>query len=241
MLSSIIIGFITFINFFAIVLLGCAIINENKYNNKLFIQISYIYIIYLIISYLLLYSLKLPIGLGILIYILFSIISIIIYIVAIIINISKIRNKKNNKNYVNKFAKYFILILELLPICIVSLAILRDIYIIHNSEVILIYNAKRDHQIGDYDDFAFAINGNNCKEIELGISNHGYYSTNFTPKNSVVLNSLNNIPNYKVYLNENSNTLTVYKEDKKVCTLKYNSRYYNNELEKIIYIKKNKL
>ena len=225
------------LSLFSLIILICSIKNKNKNICKCIIVINIIYIIYLFLDLMIIPSvLYVEIGLEILFLYLFAFIAVILYIVSIIICF--IKNKKYSNNYDNKKKiKCITLLLLIIPILFFSLVLLRQNYLIKNSNIILIYYSRGNGGFGDGETFAYAINDNYCEQFDLGIDFHGYKVEKFLPENSSQINNNQNISNYNITLNTNG--ILVYKNNKCIHEKQHKSHYFNIELEKKFYINHN--
>lgn len=223
------------LSLFSIVSLIYSIKNKNQYICKNIILVSVSYVLYLIVDLCMIDFLSIPIGLELLFIYLFAFISGILYIISIILNL--IKRKKLEGYSKKKSVLISTIILLLLPILFLSINILKNKYLINNSNLIMVYKSHGNGGIGDEDTFAYAIGENFCKQFDLGIDTGGYHLKEFLPKNAVEvkdINDITNITNYKIVFNEDDSAF-VYKNNKQICKINNKSHYFNIDFEKGFY------
>ena len=216
----------------SIILLIIAIKNKDK-NACYWISVTgAILIIYIHLSIRLTNQLEIPISFGS--HIFYYLVEIIVRILCItLIIISCIKAKKLKSQKKNKHIKYIILAFIILPIIPVSIGILNNLHTINHSNLIVVYRSAGNGGFGNIQYFAYGINNDSCKEFDLGINLDGYRLNNFLPPNAKKT-ALKEIPEYDVRLTEDR--LVVYKDTQQICSVSFQSHYYNNSLEKTFYI-----
>lgn len=210
--------------------------NKDKNICKGLICISIICIIYLLIDLSLLGILHLQYSFEIFLICLFALIATLLSITSLVLNFKKVKNLQADAKPQKIIT--IIIILIILPILFLSPSILRDKYLINNSDLILVYHSSGNGGIGDGQTFAYAIGDEFCEQFELGINLDGYYLKKFLPKNATEITDIHtNIENYEIIFNDNS--ILVYKDQKYICEKKHNSDYFNVSYEKTFYINHN--
>lgn len=227
------------ISLFSIVTMIWSIKNKNQYICKNVILFSIIYIIYLIVDLSMIYILYIPIGLEALFIFLVMFIAGILYVISVILNL--IKRKKLERYAKKKKVLITTIILIILPIIFFSVCVLRQKYLINNSDLVLVYSSSGNGGFGDEDTFAYAIGEDYCKQFDLGIDINGYRLKEFLPKNAVKITNIDDIAymtDYKMIPNEEDfDAVSVYKDNKQICKINYQSRYFNIDFEKGFYIK----
>lgn len=224
------------IGIFSILLLSDSIDNKNKYICNWIILIDFIYILYLIIIYRLMGILYIPVGLEVLFIYLIEFVAGILYIISIILNLNK--RKKIDTYIKSKKVILAAMFLILLPVILISTSVVQNKQMINNSDLLLIYESSGNGGFGDSKTFAYAIGKDYCKQFDLGTDFYGYKMEKFLPKNAVEINDLDDT-DFEVRFNESTkdNSISVYKNRKKICKEKNKSNYFNIEFKKGFYIK----
>lgn len=243
------------ISVFSVVSLIYSVKNKNKYSCNLVIVINSVFIIYLISAPFIISTLQLPVGFEMVYILLLEFITTIILIIAIII--SATRKKRTIINDKNGKLVFVTIILALLPVLILSSYIVQNEHLINSSELILIFESKRNGGIGDGDTFAFSISKNHCSQFDLKIDDAhelkkllpentaiinkpisekqifdgGYYDTEFVFENTA------NKTKYSITFSDYSkeNTVSIYKDNEKICNINPKSLYYNIDFEEGFY------
>ena len=227
------------ISVFSILNLIYSIKNKNKYICKNIIVVSSFYIIYLILLFIIENLLSLPIGLEILYFMVMLVVAVLLYIIAIVLNVKKM--KKTDINIKAKKYLFVTLLLILLPVLVVSAKILKDVHMLNSSNLIVIYESDGNGGLGDGTTFAYAIGDDFCKEFDLAIDIGGLYLVDFLKKEPVVIddeNEISDMTDYVISFDEfaEDDNFFVYKNDKVVCEIDVNSKYFNIDFEKAYYI-----
>ena len=166
--------------------------------------------------------------LEILLLLVMSFIAVIVYTVSIII--CKIKIKKNNdiQPKSNKL-KIVLFVLILLPLCLFLITYLKERYLINNSDLVLVYHSSGNGGFGDGETFAYAISDNYCEQISLGTATWGYHIDEFLPKDAIEIDNIDDFNGYKIVFNEErkDNSISVYKNGKKICKKKNKAHYFN--------------
>ena len=230
--------FVSFLlSIFSIFMLIWSIKNTNKYICKKNILVSIIYILYLIFDLFLIGLLCVPVGLEVFLPIMLSLVAAVLYIVSIIINC--IKRKKSDINIKSKKILITTIVLLILPILFLSTKILKYLYVINDSNLLLIYESDGNGSIGDGDTFAYAISDDSCKQFDLGIATGGFYLPEFLKKDVIEINDdadISKVTNYDITFNDDN--IFVYENDKLICKINVSRKYFNNEFETAFYIKK---
>ena len=229
---------IIIVSLLSIPILIYSIKNKNKRNCKCIKIINFFYIVYLILNIVVIPNvLSIDIGLEILLLALISLIAIIIYIVSTIICSKKIK-KGNEMISFSKKSILVILLFVILPILLLSCSLLKEYYLIINSDLILVYKSNSNGGIGDSNNFAYAINENYCEEISLGIAIGDYSLGKYLPKKAKKIDNIPNINNYNVSL-DNEKYITIYKNNKLIHKKQINPNYSNINFDGGFYISNN--
>lgn len=166
-----------------------------------------------------------------------SLVAAVLYIVSIIINC--IKRKKSDINIKSKKILITTIVLLILPILFLSTKILKYLYVINDSNLLLIYESDGNGSIGDGDTFAYAISDDSCKQFDLGIATGGFYLPEFLKKDVIEINDdadISKVTNYDITFNDDN--IFVYENDKLICKINVSRKYFNNEFETAFYIKK---
>lgn len=210
--------------------------SNDKYKDqcKRSIWLSLIYMVYLVSSFLFLDQgnfFETDFGLNALMIWFLMFVAVILYILSIIINQRKQKKLTQTSPNKNKFTIVFI-VLVILPILFILGPFLRAKYFISKSNVILIFDSRGNGGFGDSEYFAYAIGDNFCSQIDLGTSIGGLRMKRFLPKDTLEINDINDIEDYRVYFIANDDSIEVYKEGKQICKKKNKSHYSNIEFER---------
>lgn len=226
------------LSLFSTVSLMYSIKNNNKYICKNIIVVSILYIVYLIVNLSMINVLYIPVGLEVLCVYFLEAIAGILYLTAIVLNSIKI--KKLEICTIKKGVSAATTILIILPILFFSINVLKDKYLIDNSNLLVVYYSSGNGGVGSGETFAYAIGENFCEQFDLGIDIDGYYLKKFLPKGALEIidvNDIYDVTNYKIVFKQDGSTL-VYKNNKKICKIDNKSHYFNIDFEKAFYIKK---
>ena len=227
------------ISLLSIPLLIYSIKSKNKNNCQNVKIISIFYIVYLIISIIFIpHVLSLDIGFEMILLAFIVFIAIIFDIISIIICSIKVRKYKEEFSS-SKKAGVCLLLFIVLPILIFFSSLLREWYLITNSDLILVYHSSGNGGLGDSNVFAYAINENYCKEISMGIAIGDYSLAAYLPKNVEKIDNVENIRNYDVYLDSQNNYITVYKNNELIHKKRFNSYYANIDFDGGFYMNNN--
>ena len=120
-----------------------------------------------------------------------------------------------------------------------SYSLLKEYYLIINSDIVLVYESNGNGGIGNSNYFAYAINENYCKEISLGIAIGDYSLVEYLPKNSKKIDNIENINDYNISFDSNEKYITIYKNNKLIHKKQINPNYYNISFDGGFYIKNN--
>ncbi len=225
---------IVVISLLSIPIIIYSIKNKNKGICKSIKTINIFYIIYLILNIVVIPNvLRIDTGLEFLLLVLIAFIAIIIYIISIIICSKKI--KKDKVSFTRK-SILVMLVLIVLPILLFSYSLLREYYLITNSDIVIVYKSNGNGGFGDSKNLAYAINDNYIKEISLGIAIGDYSLERYLPKKAQKIDDIENIDNYKVSLNEEENYIIIYKDNKLIHKEQINPDYYNITFDGGFYI-----
>ena len=225
-----------FISLISIPILIYSIKNKDRNICKYIIYIDIIHIVYLFIDLTILpFVLYVEIGLEILFLDLFAVISGIFYIISIVLNAIKMKKIKMDVQTKPKKVIIVCIIFIVLPVLLFSASILRNKYLISNSDLILVYYSSGNGGLGDGETFAYAIGEDFCEQFDLGIVLRGYELQKFLPQNAVEIVDINDVEDYKIIIDNNS--ILVYKDDQCICQSEHN--YFNIKFEKGFYIKHN--
>ena len=222
------------ISILSIISIVLAIKNKDKKINKYIIIGDVIFILYLFVISVLLHNL-LPIIVDFIILIIWfiSFVSVILYLISIIICL--IRTKKLNNIIENrKLLKLFVIIV-LTPIFLFVISLFKEVYLIHNSTLLLSYYSSSNGTLGDSNNFVYAISDKYCEEISFEIEFlYDYYNKLFLPSNikEINKNELQKL-GYKIVIDDNY--ITVYKDDDLIHKKSINKKYFNIDLETIYY------
>lgn len=196
---------IPFLGIISIVVLIKSIRNKDINIAKNILLISIIYLAFFLINfYIIPFSLGLDIGLEFLLLIPIKILAEILYVVSIITCIIKIKKLNNNENRNTKIYRST-LVLIISPILIFILLIFRELIILNNSNLILVYHDSGNGGIGDSKKFVYAIEENYCKKLSIGAS---YLIENFFIKPSTRLE----VYDYDIEYNSNDEYILKYSE-----------------------------
>ena len=213
--------------------------NKNKRNCKSIKIINIFYMAYLILSIVVIPDvLRLDIGFEILFLAFITLSAIIIYIISTII-CSK--NIKKNKEVIS-FSKKSVLVtllLIILPVLLFSCSLLKEYYLIKNSDLVLVYESNGNGGISDSKKFAYAINENYIKEISLGIGVGNYSLERYLPKKAKKIDNIESVNNYKIFLDSKEKYITIYKNNKLIHKKRINSNYSNIDFDGGFYINNN--
>ena len=180
-----------FLTIMSIILLIYSIRNKNKNICQTICIIDIVYIAYFFIGLFLTEILFLNVGMEMLLFYLFFFASTIIYIISIIICCVK----KRKLTTVNKSKRTSVLIkiLLLFPIIAFFTTFCREIYLLNNSEVVLVSGSI--HALGrDY-----------YEEVSIGADFNGYKIKNFLPKSHTSLKAYG----YNIQYNDSTYTLDI--------------------------------
>ena len=149
------------------------------------------------------------------------------------------KNKKGNE-MISYSKKSILVILSfiILPILLLSYSLLKEYYLIINSDLVLVYKSNGNGGIGDSNNFAYAINENYCEEISLGIAIGDYSLVKYLPKKSKKIDNVENINDYSVSL-DNTKYIIIYKNNKLIHKKQINSNYSNINFDGGFYINNN--
>lgn len=210
--------------------------NKSKINCKCLKIINIFYIMYLILNIVLTPNvLSIDTGLEFLLLALISLIAIIIYIISFNICSKKIKKGKE-QIYFTKKSILVLLLFITLPIFLLSFSLLKEYYLIINSDIILVYKSNGNGGINDSNNFAYAINEKYCKEISLGIAIGDYSLAKFLPKKSKKIANIENIKNYNVSLDKKY--IIIYQNNKIIHKKQINPNYSNINFDGGFYINK---
>lgn len=209
---------------------------KNKDGNicKNIIWLDMIYMAYLFINIYIADILYIPRGLEMWFIYCLVFISVVLYIISIVLTRIKVK-KLQIYTKQKKSTTVIMILLITLPALFLSVNVFKDKYLMNNSDLILVYHSSGNGGFGDGETFAYAIGENFCEQFDLGIDTDGYHLQKFLPKNAIMVNS-NSIENYEIKLNEEDNILLVYKNNQCICKEKFNSHYFNIDLQKAFYI-----
>ena len=125
--------------------------------------------------------LSLDLGFETLLLFLISIIAGLIYIITVIVcryKINKNYSKDIQENILeeipedipyNKHFAFAAKLVILIPILIFSFVFFKELYLIRNSDLILIYTSRGNGGLGDSHSFAFAVNDQYCESFDIGV------------------------------------------------------------------------
>ena len=218
---------------FLIMFLIYSLKNNDKYICRNIIFISSLYIIYLFICLILIDILYIPVGFDVLHIYLIIIISGILYVISLILNLKKVKNNTKDNRFNRKIIFLTMMLLMIWPSLFLSVNILKNKYIIDNSNLVLVYHSINNGGIGDGNTFAYAIGDDFCKQFDLGIDIDGYYLKKFLSKN---VSEIEKINDYEIVFN-NDNTTIIYKDNKKFCKINNRINYFNVNFKRGYYIK----
>ncbi len=209
---------------------------KNKRNRKIVKIINLFYIIYLLIGIFILPNiLELDIGFEMLFLAFIAIIAVICYIISMIVCFQKSKKPKETTPLSTK--KLLVtLLFVILPVLLFAGSLLKEYYLITNSDLILVYKSKGNGGLGDSHTFAYAINEKHCEETSLGISLGNYSLVRYLPKKTQKINNVNNISDYNITLDENHHYILVYKNNKLIHKKRLNSLYFNISFDGGFYI-----
>ena len=171
------------ISILSIISIVLAIKNKDKKTNEYIIIGDIVFILYLFVISILLHNL-LPIivDLGILIIWFISIVGGILYLISIITCLIK-RKRLNNITENRKTLKLFLMII-LIPILLFAISLFKEVYLIHNSTVLLSYYSSGNGGFGDSNDFVYVISDKYCEEISFNVDFlYNYYNKLFLLRN----------------------------------------------------------
>lgn len=216
----------------SVLVLIYSIKNKEKKMCKSVILISSVYIAYLIANLGVLGIFNVPYGLEILYISLLVFIGGILYIAAIVVSVKKRKRLLDNRE--EKKPMVVAVVLLMLPLLVTSMGVLRNIYLIDNADLIMVYYSHGNGGIGDGDYFAYAININSCSQFDLGIDIGGHDLKKHLSKNAIQIKDEKDTKGYSVTLNDDR--IVVYDGSKKVCEKEFISRYSNIDFERGFYI-----
>lgn len=226
------------LSLFSIPILIYSIKNRDKNICKYIISIDIISIVYLFVDLAIVPGiLYIDTGLEILFLDFFAFISGIFYIISIVLSLFKNKKIQADNQPNPKKAILIIIILLILPIISLSTVVLKDKYLISNSDLILVYYSCGNGGFGDGETFAYAIGENFCEQFDLGIDIFGSQLKRFLPKTAIEITNINNVQGYEITLNNDS--ILVYKDKQCIYKKKFQSHYFNIELKECFYINHN--
>lgn len=219
----------------SIIYLIWSIKNKNKYICNWIIIVNTTYILYLIINLFIRDILYIPVGFEVLIMYLIEFISGILCISSIVINLIKKQKLRHTQKSTNVMLMAIFSVL--LPAILLSASIIRNKILINNSDLILVYESNGNGKF-DNKTFAYAVGENFCEQFDLGIEIGGHNLEKFLPANAVEINNPKDI-DYEIVFNESweDNSISVYKNNEKICKTKNESHYFNIDFEKGFYLK----
>lgn len=222
------------ISILSIISIFLAIKNKDKKINKYIIIGDIIFILYLFVISVLLHNL-LPIivDLGILIIWFISFVGGFLYLISIIICL--IKRKRLNDIIESKKTLKFFLVIVLIPILLFVISLFKEVYLIHNSTLLLSYYSSGNGDFGDSNNFVYAISDKYCEEISFDVDFlYNYYNKLFLPSNMKEINK-NELQKlgYKIIIDDNY--ITVYKGNDLIHKKNINKKYFNINLEAIYY------
>ena len=173
------------------------------------------------------------VNLGILIIWFISFVGGLLYLISIIICLTK-RKRLNNIIESKKTLKFF-LVIVLIPILLFVISLFKEVYLIHNSTILLSYYSRGNGDFGDSNDFVYVISDKYCEEISFDVEFlYNYYNKLFLPSNMKEINQkeLQKI-GYKIIIDDNY--MSVYKDNDLIHKKSINKKYFNIDLEAIYY------
>lgn len=225
--------------FFSSPVLIISIINKNPNVSKKMITLTLICILYLVIDILILGSvLNVGVGLEILLFYTGGIISGVIYIISMIINIvKKYKYSGQLENVSASTPKCNIIALVIiLPFVFISSRVIRDLIVVKNSDMILVFYSSGNGTIGSGEYFAYAVKDDNCRQFDLCID---YNIEKILPDDFEKFGSRgyeDSAGGYKVYVK--NSVIRIWNGEKKIFEYDHPiGRYYNISLKEA-YIKK---
>lgn len=221
---------------FAIFSLYNAIRCKDLKRNKLIIIFNIINLIYLyMIAVQIPEWIPININLSILFTWIFSEVGTFLFILSTIICLIKRKKATNDsKNY--KRFKIATIILLVLPVIIFIPIFGRELYLVNNSNIILIFHSSGNGGIGDSKDFTYVINDNYCEITSLKLTSNNF----LLPKAKEVTEEELLKYGYKfIWEGEKPhrkyNTIKLYKDDKLIHEKEIDKSFFNNRLEHIYY------
>jgi len=212
------VAFILFV--FSIVLLVFSAGNSNEANRKFYIIYSIITMLFLIIDLgVLVYALKINIGLRMLIFYAMGFVAGILCIISIVIN--RVKSHKAIADQVREnvpASKNVLMIMAVLafvlPMILLGARIIRDRILIAKADLLVVFDSSGNGGMGDGAVFAYAIKGNSCKSFDMCIE---YGLDELVDKSAVKLQPKGDtldMPPYKVV--KGIDSITVFNEGKQI-------------------------
>ena len=207
--------------------------------------------------------LSLDLGFETLLLFLISIIAGLIYIITVIVcryKINKNYSKDIQENILeeipedipedipyNKHFAFAAKLVILIPILIFSFVFFKELYLIRNSDLILIYTSRGNGGLGDSHSFAFAVNDQYCESFDIGVDFGGYKIEKSLPKGMIKSDSeyeyVNergkqsiNVNDYYIEINDfYTHNLVIYKNNELLHQINYNNNYFNIDCKNVFY------
>lgn len=190
-----------FLTIMSIILLIYSIRNKNKNICNSICIIDIVYIIYFFIAMFLTERLFLDVGLEMLLFYLCFLVSTIIYLVSIVI--CCIKKRKLTKVNKSKRISILIIILLLLPVIAFFITFYREIYLLNNSNLVLVSHSNGNGSIGAASSSIHVLGTDYYEEVSIGADSGGYKIKNFLPQSYTVLKA------YEYGIRYNNSTYTL--------------------------------
>lgn len=154
-----------------------------------------------------------------------------IYIISVGSSMKRASNVRNNKIKV-------LSVLLILPLLILYGSILRNKYIIDNSDYILIYYSRGNGGFGDGKYFNIAIKDDSSELIELGTATSGYNMKEFISSSLDIkeITNLGEIGEYRVTFADDK--IKIYRNESIIFEMDNSERYFNVEFKKGFHLEK---
>ena len=190
--------------------------------------------------------LKLDIGFELLLFYAIAFIGGLIYIITAIVCSIRAKKVDPEKKPDSVRSRWIEAIVIAIPLIIFSAVFIKEMYLIHSSDLILVYTSRGN---GGFDShtFAYAVNDDHCEEFDIGTDFGGYRIESFLPKGMIESDSeyqrINEhgkksivVGNYYIEIDGyETHDLVICKNNELLHQTKYNSHYFNIDCESVYY------
>jgi hypothetical protein len=225
---------LVFIIISAIASIVYSFFNKNKFNSKALILLNLFYVGYAAIDVILITFLNIDIGFQILL------VNVVLFVAAILLFtsaiINRIRIRKGKLEYKkNKPMVIFTIIMLIIPLAIVEIPIIKDLVVMNNSKLLVVYRSRGNGGIGDSKYFGYAIGDDYCIQFDVGTDSGGSSLDNYIPSSSERISYDSKLKGYEIKFDNNK--IIVTKDGKKICESKTKEHYFNNHFNVAYFIK----